>query len=97
MGFAIPSSCIIRICNPIVTNINLYFIIYIILFISCNFLLNNTDFVKESVLNTDYSMKIGEALDNYKYFDWKISAESGIDNLRKEVELFYKTNWKANE
>jgi hypothetical protein len=37
------------------------------------------------------------ALDNYRHWDWTISAESGIDNLRKEVELFYKSNWKTNE
>lgn len=45
-----------------------YYFIYIVLFVSCNFFLSNTEYVKNSVLNTDYSMKIGDALDNYKYF-----------------------------
>jgi hypothetical protein len=36
------------------------------------------------------------ALDNYKYFDWEIISESGVDNLRKEVEMFYQANWKVD-
>lgn len=45
-----------------------YSFICIILFISCNLFISNTDFVKQSVFKDEASMKIGEALDNYKYF-----------------------------
>jgi hypothetical protein len=33
------------------------------------------------------------ALDDYHDFDWTISAESGLDNLKNAVELFYKSKW----
>lgn len=46
-------------------------------------ILSNTDFIKESFLKDDYTLKIGDVFDNYKYFnktEWReFTAEQGID------------------
>lgn len=45
-------------------------------------ILSNTDFVKESFLEVDYTLKIGEVFDNYRYFNktkWEeFTTEQGI-------------------
>jgi len=46
----------------------------IVLFTSCNNYISNTDYIKNSFFVEDYSMNIGDMLDNYQYFtktEWK--------------------------
>lgn len=64
-----------------------YFLMYVVLITGCNLFLSNTEYVKNSVWMTDYSMKVGDALDNYKYFtktEWK---EFTTDRGKEIVEF----------
>lgn len=52
----------------------IYLFISILLLTNCSSFLSNTEYVKDAVLDIDYSLRIGDVFDNYKYFkktEWK--------------------------
>ena len=70
------------------------FLLCIVLLYSCTSFLSNTELVKDAIYEEDYSISIGDALDNYKYFtrtEWKeFTTEQGRDIV--EFRGFYFKN-----
>ena len=66
-----------------------------IVFYGCNSFLSNTEFVKKSVFEDDYSISIGDALDNYEYFTHTEWSEFTTPQGREVVE--FKGNYFKND
>jgi len=67
--------------------IELIFIVVFFTMMSCKHFITNTELVKQSVLDFDYSTSVGDALDNYQYFSKTKWEEFTTDQGREVVQF----------